>query len=73
MFKIKHPIIQAGVNWCSGWKLAVAVSNAGGLGVIAGSQLDLKSLEESIVECQKGTKKSFGVSLSLSDSVDLEG
>jgi enoyl-[acyl-carrier protein] reductase II len=65
LFDIKLPVIQAGMVWCSGWKLASAVSNAGGLGLIGAGSMYPEVLEEHIVKCQAGTNKPFGVNLPL--------
>ncbi len=55
LFKIKYPIIQAGMLWCSGWKLAAAVTNAGGLGVIGSGSMYPDVLREHIQKCKKAT------------------
>ena len=65
LFKIKYPIIQAGMIWCSGWKLASAVSNAGGLGIIGSGSMYPHILEEHIVKCKKATDKPFGINLPM--------
>ncbi len=65
LFQIDFPIIQAGMVWCSGWKLASAVSNAGGLGLIGSGSMHPETLEEHIVKCQKATQKPFGVNIPL--------
>lgn len=65
LFKIKYPIIQAGMVWCSGWKLASAVSNAGGLGLIGAGSMHPENLENHIQKCQKATRNSFGVNVPL--------
>ncbi|MBE0650686.1 MAG: nitronate monooxygenase [Bacteroidales bacterium] len=65
LFNIKYPIIQAGMIWCSGWKLASAVSNAGGLGLIGAGSMHPEVLEEHIVKCKKATDKPFGVNVPL--------
>ena len=62
---IKYPIIQAGMVWNSGWKLASAVSNAGGLGLIGAGSMTPDLLNEHIIKCGKATKKPFGVNLPL--------
>ena len=56
LFKIKFPIIQAGMVWCSGWKLASAVSNSGGLGIIGSGSMYPDILESHVVKCKKATK-----------------
>ena len=65
LFGIKYPIIQGGMIWCSGWELASAVSNAGGLGLIGAGSMYPEVLKEHIVKCKKATNKPFGVNLPL--------
>lgn len=65
LFNIKYPIIQAGMVWCSGWKLASAVSNAGGLGLIGAGSMYPDVLEEHIIKCKNATSNPFGVNLPL--------
>lgn len=65
LFGIDYPIIQAGMIWCSGWRLASAVSNAGGLGLIGAGSMDPALLEEHIVKCSRATNRPFGVNLPL--------
>ena len=65
LFDIDYPIIQAGMIWCSGWRLASAVSNAGGLGIIGSGSMYPDVLEEHIVKCKKATKKPFAVNLPM--------
>ena len=65
LFKIQYPIIQAGMIWCSGWKLASAVSKAGGLGVIGSGSMYPDVLEDHIVKYKKSTNKPFAVNLPL--------
>ncbi len=65
MFDIEFPIIQAGMVWCSGWKLASAVSNAGGLGLIGAGSMHPEILEEHIIKTKKATSKPFGVNVPL--------
>jgi len=65
LFGIKYPIIQGGMIWCSGWKLASAVSNAGGLGLIGAGSMYPEVLREHIIKCKKATGKPFGVNLPL--------
>lgn len=62
---IKYPIIQAGMVWCSGWKLASAVSNAGALGLIGAGSMHPETLEEHIIKCKANTDKPFGVNVPL--------
>jgi len=63
---IRYPIIQAGMIWCSGWRLASAVSNAGGLGLIGTGSMYPEILEEHIKKCKSSTDKPFGVNVPLS-------
>ncbi len=65
LFNIKHPIIQAGMIWCSGWELASAVSNAGGLGIIGSGSMYPDILKEHILKCKKNTAAPFAVNLPL--------
>ncbi|MBC7695527.1 MAG: DUF561 domain-containing protein [Burkholderiales bacterium] len=65
LFNIKYPIIQAGMIWCSGWELASAVSNAGGLGLIGSGSMYPETLREHIKKCQQATDKPFGVNVPL--------
>ena len=65
LFDIKYPIIQAGMVWCSGWKLASAVSNAGGLGLLGAGSMYPEVLIEHIEKCKKSTKNPFGVNVPL--------
>lgn len=65
LFGIQYPIIQAGMIWASGWKLASAVSNAGGLGLIGAGSMYPEVLREHIQQCKAATSKPFGVNLPL--------
>lgn len=65
MFEIKYPIIQAGMVWVSGWKLAAAVSNCGGLGLIGAGSMKADLLREHIQKCKTATKNNFGVNIPL--------
>lgn len=65
LFGIQYPIIQAGMIWASGWKLASAVSNAGGLGLIGAGSMYPEVLREHIQQCKAATGKPFGVNLPL--------
>lgn len=65
LFQIEKPIIQGGMVWCSGWKLASAVSNNGGLGLIGAGSMYPEVLLEHIQKCKKATDKPFGVNLPL--------
>ena len=73
LFKIKYPIIQAGMVWVSGWKLASAVSNSDGLGLIGAGSMKPELLREDIKKCQNATTKPFGVNIPLlrSDANEL--
>ena len=65
LFGIQYPIIQAGMIWASGWKLASAVSNAGGLGIIGAGSMYPHILKEHIQQCKQATNKPFAVNLPL--------
>ncbi|WP_228446617.1 NAD(P)H-dependent flavin oxidoreductase [Chryseobacterium sp. 3008163] len=65
LFNIQYPIIQAGMIWHSGWRLASAVSNCGGLGLIGSASMYPDILRENIQKCKKATDKSFGVNIAL--------
>ncbi|MGN6615532.1 MAG: NAD(P)H-dependent flavin oxidoreductase [Ilyomonas sp.] len=65
LFNIQYPIIQAGMVWTSGWRLASAVSNAGGLGLIGSGSMYPEVLREHIQKCKKATDKPFGVNVPL--------
>ncbi len=65
LFNIDYPIVQAGMVWASGWKLASAVSNAGGLGLIGGGSMYPDVLKEHIQKCKAATTKPFGVNVPL--------
>jgi enoyl-[acyl-carrier protein] reductase II len=65
LFAIKLPIIQAGMIWCSGWELASAVSNAGGLGLIGSGSMYPEILRQHIQKCKQATDKPFGVNVPL--------
>jgi enoyl-[acyl-carrier protein] reductase II len=65
LFGIEYPIIQAGMIWCSGWHLAAAVSNAGGLGIIGAGSMYPDVLREHIQKCKKATDKPFAVNVPL--------
>lgn len=64
-FGIKYPIIQGGMVWCSGWRLASAVSNAGGLGLLGAGSMHPEVLREHIRKCKAATDKPFGVNVPL--------
>lgn len=65
LFKIQYPLIQAGMIWCSGWELASAVSNAGGLGIIGSGSMYPEILDEHIRKCKAATQKPFAVNLPM--------
>lgn len=65
LFNIEYPIIQAGMIWASGWRLASAVSNAGGLGLLGAGSMYPAVLKEHIQKCKAATNKPFGVNLPL--------
>lgn len=65
LFDIQYPIIQGGMIWCSGWELASAVSNAGGLGLIGSGSMYPDVLRQHIRKCKAATHKPFGVNLPL--------
>ncbi|HNW49067.1 MAG TPA: nitronate monooxygenase [Bacteroidales bacterium] len=65
LFGIEYPIIQGGMVWCSGWRLAAAVSNAGGLGLIGAGSMHPDNLRHHIKSCRAATDKPFGVNVPL--------
>lgn len=65
LFGIDYPIVQAGMIWCSGWELASAVSNAGGLGIIGSGSMYPHILEEHVQKCKAATDKPFAVNLPM--------
>lgn len=65
LFGIQYPIIQAGMIWCSGWELASAVSNAGGLGIIGAGSMYPEILKEHIQKCKAATQQPFGVNVPM--------
>jgi enoyl-[acyl-carrier protein] reductase II len=65
LFKVRLPIVQAGMVWCSGWRLASAVSNAGGLGLIGAGSMHPPTLLEHIKKCKEATAMPFGVNVPL--------
>ena len=65
LFKIQYPLIQAGMIWNSGWKLASAVSSAGGLGIIGAGSMYPDVLQEHITKCKAATTKPFGVNVPM--------
>lgn len=76
LLNIQYPIIQAGMVWCSGWELASAVSNSGGLGTIGSGSMYPEVLEQHLIKCQAATHRPFAVNLPLlypqvDDHIDL--
>lgn len=65
LFGIQYPIVQGGMIWCSGWELAAAVSNAGGLGIIGSGSMYPEILDEHIQKCKQATDKPFAVNLPM--------
>jgi enoyl-[acyl-carrier protein] reductase II len=65
LFGIQYPIVQGGMIWCSGWRLASAVSNAGGLGIIGSGSMYPDILDEHIQKCKAATSKPFAVNLPM--------
>ena len=65
LFGIRYPIIQGGMVWCSGWRLAAAVSNAGGLGLLGAGSMHPETLREHIRKCHEATHHAFGDDLIL--------
>lgn len=65
LFGIKYPIVQGGMVWCSGWRLASAVSNSGALGLIGAGSMHPETLREHIRKCKAATDKPFGVNIPL--------
>lgn len=65
LLNIKYPIVQGGMIWCSGWRLASAVSNAGGLGLLGAGSMYPEVLKEQIEKCKVNTSESFGVNVPL--------
>ncbi len=65
LFGIQYPLVQAGMVWCSGWELAAAVSNAGGLGIIGSGSMDAETLRIHIRKCKAATDRPFAVNTPL--------
>src|SRR5215470_13665784 len=65
LFNVDYPIVQAGMIWASGWRLASAVSNAGGLGLIGSGSMYPDVLKEHVQRCKSATSRSFGVNVPL--------
>ena len=65
LFEIDYPVISGGMVWCSGWELAAAVSNAGGLGLIGAGSMTPEVLRDHIIKCRQATAYNFGVNVPL--------
>jgi len=65
LFKIQYPIVQGGMVWCSGWKLASAVSNCGGLGLLGAGSMYPEVLEEHVLKMKNATNKPWGINIPL--------
>lgn len=65
LFGVKYPLIQAGMIWCSGWELASAVSNSGGLGIIGSGSMYPEILKEQVKKCKAATSQPFAVNLPM--------
>ena len=65
LFGIDRPIVAGGMVWCSGWRLAAAVSNAGGLGLLGAGSMHPETLQEHIAQMKKATTKPWGVNVPL--------
>ena len=65
LFGIRYPLIQAGMIWCSGWELASAVSNAGGLGIIGSGSMYPEILRAQIQKCKAATNQPFAVNVHM--------
>ncbi|PRX55496.1 NAD(P)H-dependent flavin oxidoreductase [Flagellimonas meridianipacifica] len=65
LFNVQYPIVQAGMIWASGWRLASAMSNSGGLGILGAGSMYPQVLDEHIKKCQKATDKPFGVNVPM--------
>ena len=65
LFGIQYPIIAGGMVWCSGWRLASAVSEAGGLGLLGAGSMTPEVLQEHIRKCKAATSRPFGVNVPL--------
>jgi enoyl-[acyl-carrier protein] reductase II len=65
LFQTRYPLVQAGMIWCSGWRLASAVSNAGGLGLIGSGSMYPETLREHLQKCKAATSEPFGVNVPL--------
>ena len=65
LFEIDYPVVSGGMVWCSGWELAAAVSNAGGLGLIGAGSMTPDLLKEHIIKCKEATRYAYGVNVPL--------
>ena len=65
LFGIEYPIVQGGMVWCSGWRLAAAVSNAGGLGLLGAGSMHPETLQEHIGKMKTATDKPWGINIPL--------
>ena len=65
LFGIRYPVVAGGMVWCSGWRLAAAVSEAGGLGLIGSGSMTPELLREHIRKCRAATSRPFGVNVPL--------
>lgn len=65
LFEIDYPVVSGGMVWCSGWELAAAVSNAGGLGLIGAGSMTPEVLRDHIIKCRQATNYNFGVNVPL--------
>ena len=65
LFEIDYPVVSGGMVWCSGWELAAAVSNAGGLGLIGAGSMTPEVLQDHIIKCRQATNYNFGVNVPL--------
>jgi enoyl-[acyl-carrier protein] reductase II len=65
LFEIQYPLVQAGMIWCSGWRLAASVSNSGGLGLIGAGSMDAETLRLHIRKCKMATHLPFGINIPL--------
>lgn len=65
LFNIQYPLIQAGMIWCSGWRLASSVSNSGGLGIIGSGSMYPEILDEHVRKCKEATDKPFAVNIPM--------
>ncbi|KAL7696207.1 enoyl-[acyl-carrier-protein] reductase [Lotmaria passim] len=69
LFGVKYPIVQGGMIWCGGWRLASAVSNAGGLGLVSAGSMKFDVFKQHVDRCKEATQNPFGVNISLNKDV----